>query len=237
MSAMPVLQLTQTRDRPIAAVCKQKRGIGLLSSFLVLLLQVSAAAPVASEPPVQDAAIESPAADAVAETPTPAALILPKGHAILIAIDGEVGSKVSTTGDIFPIRLAEPVVVDGVELLPAGITGEGQVVHAKKGGMAGAAGELLLAARYLDHGGRRIELRSFKFIEAGDQILTRGKDNIGLATATNIAVGPLGFFIGGGNTIIAPGTVATAKTRNDEAFERASDAPPSAPELTEEGMQ
>jgi hypothetical protein len=209
----------------------------LLSSFLVLLLQVSAAAPVASEPPAQDAAIESPAADVAAEMPPPAPLILPKGHTILIAIDREVGSKVSATGYVFPIRLAEPVVVDGVELLPAGITGEGQVIHAKKGGMAGSAGELLLAARYLDHGGRRIELRSFKFIEAGDESLTRGKDNVGLATATNAVIGPLGFLIGGGNTIIAPGTVATAKTRNDEAFERASEAPPSAPELTEEGMQ
>lgn len=209
----------------------------LLSSFLVLLLQVSAATPVASEPPAQDTAIESPPAESAAETPPPAPLILPKGHTILIAIDREVGSKVSATGDVFPIRLAEPVVVDGVELLPAGITGEGQVVHAKKGGMAGAAGELLLAARYLDHGGRRIELRSFKFIEAGDESLTRGKDNVGLASATNAVIGPLGFLIGGGNTIIAPGTVATAKTRNDEAFERASEAPPSAPELTEEGMQ
>ena len=209
----------------------------LLSSFLVLLLQVSAATPVASEPPAQDAAIESPPAEPAAETPPPAPLILPKGHTILIAIDREVGSKVSATGDVFPIRLAEPVVVDGVELLPAGIAGEGQVVHAKKGGMAGAAGELLLAARYLDHGGRRIELRSFKFIEAGDESLTRGKDNVGLASATNAVIGPLGFLIGGGNTIIAPGTVATAKIRNDEAFERASEAPPSAPELTEEGMQ
>lgn len=209
----------------------------MLSSFLVLLLQVSAAAPVASERPALDAAIELPAADPAPEALAPAPLILPKGHTILITIDREVGSKVSATGDVFPIRLAEPVVVDGVELLPAGITGEGQVVHAKKGGMAGAAGELLLAARYLDHGGRRIELRSFKFIEAGDESLTRGKDNVGLASATNAVIGPLGFLIGGGNTIIAPGTVATAKTRNDEAFERASEAPPSAPELTEEGMQ
>ena len=174
---------------------------------------VLAAATIAAETaPVAESASAEPA--------PPAALILPKGHPIVIAIDAEVGSKISEAGEFFPISLAESVVVDGAELLPAGIRGEGQVVHAKKGGLAGAAGELVLAARYLDHDGRRIELRSFKFIEAGDEVLSRGKDNIGLATATNTAIGPLGFFISGGNTTIAPGTIATAKIRNDEAFER-----------------
>lgn len=146
------------------------------------------------------------------------AVVLPKGTLLLIAVEQELGSKISQTGQVFPIRLAEAVVVDGVEVLPAGLRGEGQVVHAKKGGMAGAAGELVLAARYLDHGERRIMLRSFKFIEAGDEILTRGKDNIGIASATNAVIGPLGFFIGGGNTAIPQGTIATAKTREDETF-------------------
>lgn len=179
---------------------------------------VPAPATIAAEAaPVAETA---PAQASLAEAAPPAALVLPKGHPIVIAIDAEVGSKISEAGQMFPISLAESVVVDGAELLPAGIRGEGQVVHAKKGGLAGAAGELVLAARYLDHGGRRIELRSFKFIEAGDEVRSRGKDNIGLATATNTAIGPLGFFISGGNTSIAPGTIATAKIRNDEAFER-----------------
>lgn len=145
----------------------------------------------------------------------------------MIVIDAQIGSKISQTGQMFPIRLAQPVVVDGVEILPAGITGEGQVVHAKKGGMAGSAGELVLAARYLDHAGRRIDLRSFKFIEEGDEILSHGKDNVGLANATNAVIGPLGFLIGGGNTTIEPGTLATAKTRNDESFAVAAESPAS----------
>lgn len=190
---------------------------------------------MAAEPaPVAD---EASAETAPAEAAPPAALILPKGHPIVIEIDAEVGSKISEAGEFFPISLAESVVVDGVELLPAGIRGEGQVVHAKKGGLAGSAGELVLAARYLDHGGRRIALRSFKFIEAGDEVLSRGKDNIGLATATNTAIGPLGFFISGGNTTIAPGTIATAKIRNDEEFERTNEGPDTPSGSIEEGMQ
>jgi len=197
---------------------------------MTLLLQPLAVAEIpsvqASPDPAQVAPVGAEAAAATVPVP---ALMVPKGHPIVITVEAEIGSKISQTGEVFPIRLAQPVVIDGIEVLPAGIAGEGQVVHAKKGGMAGAAGELVLAARYLDHGGRRIALRSFKFAEAGDEILTRGKDNVGIASATNAVIGPLGFLIGGGNTIIAPGTAATAKIRYDEAF----DSPDPAPETVE----
>lgn len=153
------------------------------------------------------------------------ALTLPAATPIVIAIDAELGSKISTSGQMFPIRLATAVVVDGVEVMPAGITGEGQVVHAKKAGLAGAAGELVLAARYLDLNGRRIELRSFRFIEAGEASLGKGQDNTGVSNLTTAVAGPIGFFIGGGNTNVQPGTLANAKTRNVEVFTLSATAP------------
>lgn len=182
----------------------------MISSLFVLLLQPVVAA-------------EEPAPVAY-EAPAP--LLLPKTTPLIIAIDKEMGSKISQTGETFPIRLAQPVIVDGIEVLPAGITGEGEVVHAKKAGMAGAAGELVLAARYLDHGGRRIELRSFRFFEAGADTLSKGQDNTGVSNVTTALAGPIGFLIGGGNTNIAPGTLASAKTRNDESFVRPAGAEP-----------
>lgn len=190
--------------------------IRLLSPILALLLQAVIVDRLPSAQALPDAAqvVLLDAEQAADAAPLPS-LILPKGHPIIITVDAEIGSKISQSGEVFPIRLVQAVVVDGVEVLPAGIVGEGQVVHAKKGGMAGAAGELVLAARYLDHGGRRIALRSFKFAEEGDEILLRGKDNVGLASATSAVIGPLGFLIGGGNTIIVPGTIATAKIRED----------------------
>lgn len=197
----------------------------MISSLFVLLMQpaivAAEPAPVAAEAPVEAAA---PAAETPA--PAPAGLLLPKTTPLIIAIDKELGSKISVTGETFPIRLVEAVSVDGVEVLPAGITGQGEVVHAKKAGLAGAAGELVLAARYLDLGGRRIELRSFRFMEAGESSLGKGQDNTGVSNITTAVAGPIGFFIGGGNTNVLPGTVANAKTRNDELFERpAAEAP------------
>lgn len=194
------------------------------SVLFALLMQAAAPeAPASSESPV----LEESAAQIVPEASSEAAaaILLRKGTPIVIAIDKEMGSKISQAGEMFPIRLAQPVELDGAILLPAGIPGEGQVVHAKKAGMAGAAGELILAARYLDFAGRRIELRSFKFIEEGDEILSRGQNNADLAAATNTVIGPLGFFIGGGNTIIAPGTLATAKIKNDETFAVTAETP------------
>jgi hypothetical protein len=195
----------------------------LISSLFVLLMQPAVVAaepaPVAAEVPA-----ETPAPAAEVPAPAPAGLLLPKTTPLIIAIDKELGSKISQTGEAFPIRLVQAVSVDGVEVLPAGITGQGEVVHAKKAGLAGAAGELVLAARYLDLNGRRIELRSFRFMEAGESSLGKGQDNTGVSNITTAIAGPIGFFIGGGNTNVLPGTVANAKTRNDELFERPAPA-------------
>ncbi len=167
-----------------------------------------------------DAVLDAPEeADPSELSSQPAEMLVPKGHQILISVEGQVGSKISQAKDFFPIRLAAPVVINDVEVLPAGLVGEGQVIHAAKGGFAGSAGELLLAARYLMHGDRRIDLRSFKFIAEGDEIPVKGKDNSDAVIATAAILGPVGFLIGGGNTTIEPGTVATAKFRNDEVFE------------------
>lgn len=205
----------------------QDLGVVQLKSVLfVLLLQAAAPeAPASGESPVAETALAETVSEAAPEAAPVPELLLAKGTQIVIAVDKEVGSKISTAGEMFPIRLVQPVTLDGVTLLPAGIPGEGQVVHAKKAGMAGAAGELILAARYLDFAGRRIELRSFKFIEEGDEILSRGQNNADLAAATNTVIGPLGFFIGGGNTTIAPGTLATAKIKNDETFAVTAETP------------
>jgi hypothetical protein len=203
--------------------------ISLLSLVLAAVLQ-QAAADAPPVKPLLDSAGEPVTAELAADAPAdPAPVVtLPAATPIIIAVDAELGSKISTSGQMFPIHLARPVVIDGVEVLPAGITGEGQVVHAKKAGLAGAAGELVLAARYLDYNGRRIDLRSFRFMEAGETSLGKGQDNTGVSNVTTAIAGPIGFFIGGGNTNVLPGTIANAKTRNVEVFPLPATAPPAA---------
>jgi hypothetical protein len=153
-------------------------------------------------------------------------VVIPKLTTMVIEILEPLGSKSSTSLQTYRIALREPIVIDGVELVPAGVTGLGEVVHAKKAGGMGAAGELVLAARYLDFEGRQMRLRSM--VLAGPPT---GKDRIGTVNAINTAgaatllpISLIGYFIGGGNIEIPAGTLANAKLAAD--FTIAAPAPP-----------
>lgn len=173
----------------------------------------------------QDVDAEVVATEAVVETqqePAPAAVAaemvtIPKLTPIVIEILDPLGSKTSKSLDSYRIRLAEPIVIEGVELVPAGAEGQGEVVHAKKAGGMGAAGELVLAARWLDIGGTQMRLRSMELIERGE-----GRDRTGTVNAINVAsaasplpIGLIGYFIGGGNIDIPAGALASAKLAAD----------------------
>jgi len=123
-----------------------------------------------------------------------------------------VNSKANSSGDRFAFRLARPLELDGRVVVPAGTPGVGEVVHAARARAGGKAGELILAARYLDFGGRHIPLRSFRYGPA------QGKDNSGavnvgsmVAAATIPGVALLGFLVAGGEVNVPAGTRANAK--------------------------
>lgn len=173
-------------------------------------------------------------------TPTPAAstaqepvescatcLVVPPLTPILIEVLKPLGSAISNSGDLFPIRLAQPIMVNGVEAIPAGTPGLGEVVHAKKNGGAGAAGELVLAARYLEIGGRRLRLRSTEFAQSG-------QSRIDTAAIASTGLGIFSFLIKGGKITVDEGTVIRAKTAQAFSIEPAPVQPtapvaPSAP--------
>lgn len=137
--------------------------------------------------------------------------VVPALTPIEIEIMAPVGSKLSKTGETFPIRLAQAVRIGDREILPAGLTGMGEVVHAKASGGGGSGGELVLAARYLDMANGRIKLRSMRMASVG-------KDQTGLAIATAMAVGIFGMAVKGKNTEIPAGTIALAKIAQDFAI-------------------
>lgn len=137
---------------------------------------------------------------------------LPAGTVIEIRVDEAVNSKTHKTGDWYAISLSQPIKLGDAILIPAGTTGRGQVVHSAKSGWGGKAGELILAARYLDYQGRQIALRGMKLGGVGG-------NNEGLAFAASVAGGlvamPLVFALNGKNADIAAGTLATAKLTAD----------------------
>lgn len=200
----------------------------LLTVPASLVAQQTPAASVAAtaEPAKSVAAPATP----TASTPLPSApctRCIPALTQIVLALDADLGSKISKTGDTFAFHLAQPIVIDGAEVVPAGTPGQGEVIHAKKAGGSGTAGELVLAARYLTVGSRQLRLRSLR---VGDKSV----DAIGKIDAFNAAtvmspvpVALLGFAMTGHNSIFAKGTLALAKTA--EAFDLAAAATGPAP--------
>ncbi len=151
---------------------------------------------------------------------------IPAGTTVVLQIDSEVSSKVAKEGDWFPIHLAEDVLIDGRLALPANTPGQGQVVHAARKGLAGKAGELIIAARYLDHDGTRIPLGYLRWSQAG-------QDNTTGAVIATMIFTPAGFFVQGGDVTLQAGTQVTARTIRPPA----PIAPPSAPALPSSASQ
>jgi hypothetical protein len=61
-----------------------------------------------------------------------------------------LSSAEQKAGDTFALRLAAPLVVDGMVVLPAGTRGEGEVIESDGPGIGGKAAKMVLAAKYLD---------------------------------------------------------------------------------------
>ncbi|WP_421837774.1 hypothetical protein [Novosphingobium sp.] len=187
-----------------------RRRFGVLPALLLL----SAPTCLPAQPvPAQAAEPAEPPATVVAATPAlPCDRCIPALAPVDLVLDTDLGSKISKTGETFAFHLARPIVIDGHELVPAGTPGQGEVIHAKKAGGSGTAGELVLAARYLSVGSQRLRLRSM-------HIAQRSEDAIGKVDAFNAAtvmspvpVALVGFAITGRNNVFPKGTPAIAKT-------------------------
>lgn len=127
-----------------------------------------------------------------------------EGTVVTLEILEPLSSALAKRGDKFRLRLADTLSVEGNEVLASGMEGVGEIIHAEKSRSGGKPGELLLAARYLEHAGARISLRGLKLGGAG-------KDNVNAALATSFALGPLALFVRGREIVIPAGTRAQAK--------------------------
>jgi hypothetical protein len=155
--------------------------------------------------------------------------VLPALTPVLLTLDEAMQSDKAQIGQYFRISLREPVGLSDGFVIPAGTSGSGQVVHAAKSRAMGKAGELVLAARFLDYQGRRIPLRSLRYGKG------QGKDNVDTAVIVGFAVSAvITPFITGGEVRIPAGTEVWAKVASDVDFAPASaSAPVAHPEPTE----
>jgi hypothetical protein len=182
----------------------------------MLLFAQEASAQVLTEP---DAAVltapETPVPGGLAADPPPGPARVEKLTPVVLDILDPVGSKISKSLDTFRIALAEPLMVGGKVAVAAGTPGQGEIVHAKKAGGMGAAGELVIAARFLEIDGRRVPLRSTRLDAAGKSNLDRVGALAVASAASPIPVAVIGFFIKGGEIELPAGTRVSARLAED----------------------
>lgn len=173
---------------------------------------VHAQAPETSPPGATDAPAmpNSPHASPEGSLPTSPMTCcrIAAGTQVELEITDTINSSQQKRGDRFALRLHVALSLDGATVVPAGVAGVGQVVHAAAARGGGKPGELLLAARYLEHGGMQVPLRSLKFGATG-------KDNTGVALGVSMAIGPFAHFIRGHEIEIPAGTIVTARIAQD----------------------
>lgn len=67
------------------------------------------------------------------------------GTRLLLRMDNEINSEVSSVNDTFTATLAQPLVVREVVVLPVGTIVEGRITRVKRAAFAGKGGELTVA--------------------------------------------------------------------------------------------
>ncbi|MGN6358594.1 MAG: hypothetical protein ACTHLU_14100 [Novosphingobium sp.] len=177
--------------------------------FTVALAVAAQPASTASPEPIMT--IEVPGADPVASAMQQPSSRIPPKTVVQIEIAETISSRTTNLGDTFAIKLAEPLVVEGKTILPAGLTGRGEVTHVAKRGWGGRPGELIINARYVDCGDLRIPLGHLHFAVAG-------QNNFGGAFVTSQFI-PMGqLMISGKDASIPAGTKATAQIKAEVAI-------------------
>lgn len=187
---------------------------------------VTAPSPAASVAPLPSATAPVPAPVGAAQSVSAAGSgaggqFIAANTPLILETVAPLSSATLQRGETFGLRLVEPLLIDGVLLLPAGTAGVGEVVHAERSRGGGKAGELLLAARYLEHDGRRIGLRGFR-------LGASGVDKSGKALGLAFAVGAFAMFLRGGEIEIPAHTQAQARTSLDVDLSLAQTPAPSA---------
>ena len=132
---------------------------------------------------------------------------VPVGTHIRLRMEGEISSKFSTANDTFLARIAAPVVIRDVTVLPAGTLVEGRIVEALPAGLGSRNGRMdfrMETLKFSDVLNRSIDgvpIEPFKPKRSNKWFPTIGGSLLGAAIGFAIGSAPgaaIGAGIGGG---------------------------------------
>lgn len=146
---------------------------------------------------------------AAAETPAvaaPGSIRIPAGTVVQVEFVEAISSNGSRQGDMFAIRLVEPITLGDRVAVPAGAMGAGEIIDAEGARGGGQEGTLVASGRYLEINGERVRLRGMQVLRAGGNRT---------ASAIGMSMIPVYGFVGpwirrGGDIEVPVGTRTTA---------------------------
>jgi len=144
------------------------------------------------------------AAPAQASKPAPPPVVVPSGTVLTVTIDQSISTKENSAGDRFAASLAEPVTLDGVEVLAAGTKAVGTVTQAQSAGHIKGGALLALTLDSITVHGRKYSIETSSFEQAGKGRGKRTAEGAGGGAALGAIIGA----IAGGGKGAAIGAVA-----------------------------
>lgn len=157
------------------------------------------AAGAANSPSQNQAANSAPAA-----APAPAPVVIPDGRSLAVTIDQNLSTKDNSAGDGFAASLAEPVTVDGNEVLPRGTHLRGTILDSGEAGHIKGRAVLSIALTSIEMNGQRYAIHTTSYTEESK---ARGK-RTGIGAGGGAAFGAIVGALAGGGKGAAIGAAA-----------------------------
>jgi hypothetical protein len=173
------------------------------SAILATLLL--AATFTACKRPGQEQSATQPATSV---TPTPPPIQIPAETVIQARIDQTLSTRHSRAGERFHASLAEPLVIDGQEVLPQGTPMMGTVVMCKASGRFKGRGEIAIRIDSVDHNGQPVPITTALDAKLSGAHKKRDIAFIGGGAGSGAAIGAIAG--GGAGAAIGAGAGATA---------------------------
>jgi hypothetical protein len=160
------------------------------------------AAPPAATVQAAPAATFAPAPAPVIAAPTMSSATLRVGTEVPLRLVQELTTKGKKlrVGDRFHLETSEPVMVQGVNVIPVGSPAMGEITDARNKGMWGKSGHLAARVLYVTVNGRQIRL-SGAFDDKGVA------GGVGAVAVSSLIFLPAGFFMTGTSAKVAAGSI------------------------------
>lgn len=132
------------------------------------------------------------------------AVRIPDGIDVKLVLDETLSSRSNVKGDLFRLKVAEPVMVDGSEALSAGTVVIGEITNAQTKSAFGVSGKLEARTLYAQTPNGTVRLSG--------RLGQKGKGGTTETVLTYAMIGAISFVVTGKSATIPAGTELVART-------------------------